>query len=111
MDTSTDYPTLIKQMLLAYVESPPAAEDIQAYTLFDDKTGNYALIEAGWQKDKYLHHTIIHVGYKNGKIWIYCDNTEEGIATELVEAGVPKTNIVLGFRPIELRQYTGFAIT
>jgi hypothetical protein len=35
---------------------------------------------------------------------------EVGIATELVEAGVPKEQIVLGFRPPEMRQYTEFAV-
>ena len=53
---------------------------------------------------------IVHVGYKNNKIWIYCDNTEEGVAMEFVEAGIPKEKIVLGFRSVELRQYTGFAV-
>jgi hypothetical protein len=110
MDTPTDYQTLIKNLLLKYIEYSPAGEDFQVYTLFDDTSGNYALIETGWQPDKYWHHTIIHVGYKNGKIWIYCDNTDVGVATEFVAAGVPKEQIVLGFRPIELRQYTGFAV-
>jgi hypothetical protein len=27
----------------------------------------------------------------------------------LLEAGVPKEDIVLGFRPAEVREYTGFA--
>ncbi len=32
------------------------------------------------------------------KIWIQCDDTEEDVATDLLEAGVPKEDIVLGFR-------------
>lgn len=110
MDTPNNYQNIIKQVLAEYAKYPPVNENIQSYTLFDDKSGNYALIEIGWQKDKYLHHTIIHVGYKEHKIWIYCDHTEDGVATEFVEAGIPKQNIVLGFRPIELRPYTGFAV-
>jgi len=30
---------------------------------------------------------------------------------ELVEAGIPREAIVLGFRPQHLRQYTGYAVT
>ena len=34
--------------------------------------------------------------------------TKRGGATELVEAGIPRESIVLGFRDPELRKYTGF---
>lgn len=43
------------------------------------------------------------------KIWIQRDFTEEGVASELVDLGVPKTDIVLGFKPPDMRQFTGFA--
>ncbi len=52
---------------------------------------------------------MIHIDIINGKIWIQCDFTEEGVANELVELGVPKTDIVLGFRSPHMRQFTGFA--
>jgi hypothetical protein len=52
---------------------------------------------------------VIHVDIKDGKIWIQCDFTEEGVANELVELGVPKTDIVLGFRSPYVRQFTDFA--
>ena len=42
-------------------------------------------------------------------IRIQRDNTESGIARELVEAGIPKDRIVLGFRPPEVRPYTDYA--
>ena len=43
------------------------------------------------------------------KIWIQKDFTEEGIANQLVELGVPKSDIVLAFRSPYVRQFTGFA--
>ena len=43
------------------------------------------------------------------KVWIQYDGTEDGIADELIEAGIPQDKIVLGFRPPEIRPYTGFA--
>ncbi|MBV7334508.1 XisI protein [Chloroflexi bacterium TSY] len=48
--------------------------------------------------------------YSYGKIWIEIDWTEEGIATELVAAGVPKEDIVLAFHHPSMRQYTEFAV-
>ena len=46
----------------------------------------------------------------DGKIWIRYDGTEEGVATELLEAGVPKGHIVLGFRHPSERKYSGLAV-
>ncbi len=57
----------------------------------------------------YVYGTIIHVDIRDGKIWIQRDFTEEGVASELVDLGVPKTDIVLGFKPPYMRQFTGFA--
>jgi hypothetical protein len=46
----------------------------------------------------------------NGKFWIQRDGTEYGIARELVDAGVPKEQIVLAFRAPEIRKHTGYAV-
>jgi hypothetical protein len=57
----------------------------------------------------YVYGTIIHVDIRDGKIWIQRDFTEEGVASELVDLGVPKTDIVLCFKLPYMRQFTGFA--
>ncbi|NEP33849.1 element excision factor XisI family protein, partial [Moorena sp. SIO3B2] len=36
--------------------------------------------------------------------------TEDGIAGELLEAGIPKERIVLGFKSPGVRKHTGFAV-
>ena len=46
----------------------------------------------------------------NGKIYIQHDGTEDGIATDLEIAGVPKSDIVLAFHAPELRKHTEYAI-
>ena len=52
---------------------------------------------------------MVHIDIINDKIWIQRDGTEDGIATELLSAGVPKDRIVLGFRSPEMRKHTEFA--
>ena len=54
---------------------------------------------------------MLHVNIIDNKPWIQHDGTEEGIALELVAAGIPKEQIVLGFRPLEQRKYTEFAVS
>ena len=49
----------------------------------------------------------LYVRLCHGKFWIEDDMTEEGIATDLLQAGVPKEDIVLAFQPPEARQFTG----
>jgi hypothetical protein len=46
----------------------------------------------------------------NNKIWIQVNNTELDIVQALVEMGVPKEDIVIGFQPLYLRQVSGYAI-
>ena len=52
----------------------------------------------------------MHVDIINDKIWRHRDDKEDGVATELLDAGIPKDKIVLGFRSPEMRKYTGLAI-
>lgn len=44
------------------------------------------------------------------KIWIQHDGTEDGVANDLVKAGVPRDQIVLAFKSPDLRQHTDFAV-
>jgi len=67
-------------------------------TIFDDERGQYLVLDIGWSGDKYLHATPTHLSLIDGKIWIQYDDTEEGVVTDLIEAGVPKEDMVLGFR-------------
>lgn len=58
-----------------------------------------------------MHGCLVHIDIINHKIWIQRDGTEYGIANELVNAGIPKNQIVLAFQPADIRPYTEFAIT
>ncbi len=51
----------------------------------------------------------VYVRLLNGKFWIEEDWTENGIATDLVRAGVDKEDIVLAFHEPKMRQYTDYA--
>ncbi len=52
----------------------------------------------------------VYVRIRDGKFWIEEDWTEDGIANDLVRAGVPKEDIVLAFHEPKMRQYTDFAL-
>jgi hypothetical protein len=52
----------------------------------------------------------VYVRIRDSEFWIEEDWTENGIATDLVLAGVPKEDIVLAFHEPKMRQYTEFAV-
>ena len=108
MDTRLIYQTAIKRILSEYARYTPAYGHITSRVAFDDEHGSYALFQLGWNKDEYVHGAVIHIDMLDNRVWVQYDGTEDGVATDLVEAGILNEDIILGFRPPELRQYTGF---
>ena len=76
---------------------------------FDTEQDQYVILAEGWKNLKHLHSVIGHVEIRDEKIWILRDNTQEGIATWLLEGGFDSNQIVLGFQHASLRPYTEFA--
>ena len=112
MDKVNQYQALIKRSLKEYASllSSPPAPSYEVALAFDDEHGQYILREIGWTKNNWIRETPVHIVLRDGKIWIEEDWTEEGIATYLLEHDVPKEDIVLGFQPPSMRQYTEFAV-
>jgi len=111
MGTLDTYRKLIEQLLTDYAQIPYAYGDVQRQPIFDREGDRYLLMLVGWEGIRRVHGCLIHVDIVNGKIWIQRDGTEHGIAQELLEAGIPKDQIVLAFRSPEMRQYSDFAVT
>jgi hypothetical protein len=78
--------------------------------VFDETHDHYLLLLIGWQKDERIKSVMIHVRLKDKKIWIEEDWTEEGVATDFLQKGITRDEIVLAFHPPQVRQYTEFAI-
>jgi hypothetical protein len=103
------YRQIIEAALTAISQVPHAYGDLQDQTIFDRQTDNYLLLTHGWQKARRVHYCLVHLQILDGKIWIHHDGVEYGIATDLEHAGVPKSDIVLGFHPPAVRPYTEYA--
>ena len=109
MDTIETYRAIVEQVLAEYAQIPYAYGEIQTQTIFDRTGDHYLLVNVGWDEGR-VHGCLVHIDIIDGKLWIQRDGTEDGIANELVKAGVPKEHIVLGFRSLELRKHTEFAV-
>ncbi len=106
-----DYRQILLGILREYAALKPSYGDIQVESVFDEQQDHYEITYAGWVNDQRVHGPMLHVDIRDGRIWIQHDGTEGGIAPELVEAGVPREDIVLAFHPPHERKYTGFAVT
>jgi hypothetical protein len=78
--------------------------------IVSEDRNNFLLITLGWEDDVQVHGCLVHIEVIGDKIWIHRDGLEDGIANELVKAGIPKTQIVLGFHPPNIRPHTEFAV-
>jgi XisI protein len=100
---------LVKRVIEDYARLKPSYGDIEVETIFDDARGHYELVYAGWNGRQRVHGSVIHVDIRGGKIWVQHDGTSDGIAEELVRAGVPRDRIVLAFHHPDARRFTQFA--
>jgi hypothetical protein len=98
-------------LLQEYNQYRSHSEEFEQDVVFDRERDHYHLMAIGWQGKRRIHASIIHIDIKGDKVWLQQDNTDAEIARELVERGIPETQIVLGFHPERFRQYTGFSVS
>ncbi len=109
MDTLSHYRKIVCDVLSGHLMANYAVGDITKELVADEKNDRYLVMLIGWEGPRRVHGALIHTDIIDGKIWIHRDGTEDGIAGELEEAGVPKSDIVLGFHEPDVRPYTGYA--
>jgi hypothetical protein len=110
MDKLANYRQVIEKILTKYAAIPYHYGDLKAELIISKDENRYLVITSGWEDEARVHACIIHLDIIDDKIWIQSDSTEDGIALDLLAAGIPKENIILGFHQPKIRQYTGFAI-
>ena len=116
MDKIAFYRQTIKDILTRYKEllersvSEDQKAELESVFVFDETNDNYGWLKFGWTEERRFDGITAFVRLRNGKFYIEEDWTEDGIANELVEAGVPKEDIVLAFQPPSMREYTEFAL-
>jgi hypothetical protein len=110
MATVNTYSDLVEQVLGVYTTIPYSHGNLTCEAVFDRSRGRFVLMTVGWDNEERVHYPVIHIDIIGGKLWIQADNTDQGVATELVAAGVPKSDIVLAFRPPEVRKHTEYAV-
>jgi XisI protein len=109
-DTITHYRQAIKEILTAYAKVPISNGTIESQVVFDTQHDHYQVMNVGWDGNRRVHGCVLHLDIKDGKVWVQHNMTEMPIAQALMEMGVAKEDIVLGFQAEYMREYTGFGV-
>jgi hypothetical protein len=104
------YRDKVKQILTKYSQYKPSYGEVEIEQIFDMERDHYQILSVGWNNQKRVYGTMMHIDIKDNKIWIQQNTTEVDIANELVEMGLPKHDIIIGFHTAKMRQLTDFAV-
>ena len=110
MDKLNTYRKVIEKVLNKHQAYQPSHGQIEALAICDTKNDNYLLMDLGWDNTGRVHAVVFHLRILNDKIWVEWDGLETGITQELLDVGINKEDIVLGFYRPERRALTEFAI-
>jgi XisI protein len=111
MDTLERYRQIVRQLIDEYAKYKPSHGQIETEAIIDPQRDHYEVMHVGWDGQRRVHGSVVHIDIIQGKIWIQHDGTNRPVAEELLEIGVPREDIILGFHPAQVRQYTDFGVT
>ena len=109
MDRIEAYRQIVKCILKEVADFAPTEPGIRMEMIIDDVKGHYQLLEVGWKNRRRIHGTLVHIDIVEDKVWVEHDGTDLEIVQDLLDAGIPKEQIVIGFHPPDQRKYTDFA--
>lgn len=112
MDKLNLYRQLIQESLTERAKLRSPSDPIKSQAIFDREGDHYQLVNLGWKDSSTrIYGCALHVDIINGKIWVQHDGTEDAIADQLADKGVPKQDIVLAYQAPHVRHYTEFAVS
>jgi XisI protein len=112
MDKLNTYRKIIKEVLTRYYELDleQPSTDLETVLALDEVRDQYFWVQVGWNQNQRTCGSTVYIRIKDEKVWVEEDLTEDGVTNDLLEAGIPKHDIVLGFQHPRERALTEFAV-
>lgn len=86
MDRLKYYRQIVPEILTEYHQiNEKSGSKTESVLAFDEVHNQYLLLLMGWHKDERIKSVMIHIRFKDNKIWIEEDWTENGVATDLLQ--------------------------
>jgi XisI protein len=105
------YAAILKKWLSDFTNYVNGDKGTDYEIVEDDIHFRYQVVSTSWNDDIFEFNVIFYFQIKpTGKVWLLVNNTDVLVADDLVEMGIPKSDIVIGFLPESVRPYSGFAV-
>lgn len=101
------YRILITQVLQAHAAMTAEPSNYDTTVVCDIQTGTYRLIDTEITAGRRQDYIVAQLVLREGKVWVERDGIEYGIGQDLLEAGIPADDIVIGVshgRPLTLAE-------
>ena len=104
MEKVDKYRRIVINLIEKYASFKSSYTGIKDYAVCDRQTDNYILLNIGWHPSGHRQHGYpIHIRIKDAKVWVEWDGTDQEIVQQLIDAGIPENDIVLGWnKPQEI---------
>jgi hypothetical protein len=104
------YGNIVCLWLADFVSHRTNTPDATYELIADDVRHHYQVVRTGWLEGRFYHKVVFHLQIKdNAKVWILVNNTDLLLTDDLLLSGIPTSDIVIGFLPVEVRAFQGFA--
>jgi XisI protein len=110
MDKLEQYRQILKALIHRYADLSRSDTQVESIALCDPTQDSYMVMDIGWNSSGRVHSVPIHLRIKNQKVWLEWDGTDQEIAQQMIDSGIPQEDIVLAFYRPERQKLTGFAL-
>jgi XisI protein len=100
----------VEQLAKERNESLGSTGGYQAVT--DLKHNQFQLIHISWHERQFYFKVLLHFSIhpETGNIWVQQNNTEIPLDVDFSNLGIPKSHLVIGFRPADMRELSEYAV-
>ena len=80
------------------------APNVKRQLIINAEKTDFILLSLGWDDDNFLHTILFHYQIKDNKVWLMKNNTNVLINQIMIENGIHKNDITIGWIPDYLRE-------
>lgn len=112
MERIAEIEHILQQTLQEYLKDlqQPANQHLDFVLVADKENKHYQIIAMGWEGYHRIFNLLFHVDVIGNKVWLQEDKMEYSIADRLVENGISKKEIVIGYFPESHRRLSDWAV-
>jgi hypothetical protein len=112
MEKVAQYKKIGREIIQFIRDALSGDDSISIQAIMDEENGHYLVFNNGWRDSKHrVYGCVVHIEVKpEGKIWLHHDGTDMIVGQMLLDKGIPKSDIVIGFHAPIMRKDTEFAV-